>query len=120
MQGQGEAIESAYSIFSKDFTCYLIDIRNSVKPGFTIYDICDDIYEVAKYFGIKHASVYGVSMGGITGCLLESKYPNTLDKFVVCSSMCRTTKKIKEVASEWIAYAKAHDIVNLNSSFILI
>lgn len=117
LQGQGEAVEKAYQIFENDFTCYLIDVRKDVKPGFTLDDIARDVYTVAYRLGIYHCSIYGVSLGGMIGVLLEEKYPNYLDGFVVCSSLCKTTKKMFEVAQEWKTYAVKYDVVGLNKSF---
>lgn len=117
LEGQGKAIADAYNIFSNDFTCYLIDYRASVHNGFIFEDICEDIYNVCFELNIKHAYVYGVSMGGMAGLYLAQKNDIYIDSLCVCSSMCKISPMMKEVGANWIKLAKAHDVVGLNKYF---
>lgn len=118
LEGMGKDTEKSYEIFNEDFTTYLVSIRRKVYPGYGFNDIAEDMYKVALALGLEEVYLYGVSMGGMVGLYVDSKYNNYIKKMVICSSMCRTTDKMFEVANKWIEYCDNYDVQGLNKYFI--
>lgn len=117
LEGQGEAVAQAYRIFAEKYTVYLFERKKKLKYGYNTEDMAEDIYNAMKKLCIKSACVYGVSQGGMIAQVLAVKHPETVEKLVLCSTMCRPTNTVKKVASDWLRLAESGDVVTLNRSF---
>ena len=54
-----------YSGFAKEFKVYVFSRRNNLPDEFSTADMADDIDRIMEMIGIKTASVFGVSQGGM-------------------------------------------------------
>lgn len=117
LEGSGEGVAAAYAAFAEKYTVYLFDRRKVVPADFSIRDMANDVYLCLQEMGITSTDVYGVSQGGMIGQCLTLDHPELVDKLVICSSMCKATPLIKEVAKGWIKAAEDHDVVKLNRMF---
>ena len=107
---QAEAIESAYGVFSEDFTVYLIDRNLTPKTGYSVRDMADDAAEAIEKLGISCADVFGVSLGGMVAQQLAICYPQLVNKLVIGSTMSRPNKTVLSVLTWWEGIAKSGDI----------
>ncbi len=117
LEGNGEAVAAAYSIFQEEYTVYLFDRKKKVPEGYSVRDMANDVYLCLKELGVDNTDVYGVSQGGMIGQWLTLDHPELVNKLVICSSMCRPTTLVKEVAGRWMKAAKEYDVVGLNRMF---
>lgn len=117
LEGQGEAVAEAYQIFSEEYSVYLFERKKVLEEGYTVEDMADDVYKAMNMLGISSAFVYGVSQGGMIAQTLAIRHPEKVEKLVLCSTMSRTTKTMKRVATNWLELAGKHDVVSLNRSF---
>lgn len=118
LEGMGEALENALSIFAKNFTVYVFDRKKVLPTGYTIEDMANDIYRCLKIMGVEKTSVYGASQGGMIGQVMAVKYPEMVENLAVCSTICRITPELEKVIDLWIDASKAHDIERVNTLFL--
>ncbi|MBQ0079778.1 MAG: alpha/beta hydrolase, partial [Eubacterium sp.] len=78
------------------------------------YDMAEDIIRCLKELGVERTCVYGVSQGGMIAQVLAIKYPQLVEKLVICSSACRENEVLKKVIGRWIELASAGDVVGFN------
>lgn len=110
-----EAIESAYSLFEKEFTVYLIDRNLYPKAGYKVGDVAEDTAEVMRKIGIDKAYVFGASLGGMVAQELAIKYPESVYKLVLGSSLSRPNGTFLKVLTRWANLARKGDITALVS-----
>jgi 3-oxoadipate enol-lactonase len=55
-------------------------------PPYEIADLADDVVELLDRLGIERTSYCGLSIGGMTGISLAARYPERIDRLVVCCS----------------------------------
>lgn len=111
------AIESAYSIFSKDYTVYLFDRAEQVSDNPTIKEFADDIVKAMDVIGLENAYFAGFSQGGMIAQQIALDYPEKVIKMVVGSSASRLCDKAKANIEKWIKLADEDTPVSLNRSF---
>lgn len=111
-------VESAYSVFSEDFTVYLFDRRENVQEGLSVYDMADDIAKALDKLKIKNACVFGTSQGGMIAQVLAVKYPELVGKLVLASTASRINDYSKGVISKWIADAESGSVKELCEDFV--
>lgn len=117
LEGKGDGVEAAYSMFADDYTVYLFDRKKVLPKGYQVEDMAEDVYRVLEKLEVKQAVVYGVSQGGMMALALAVKHPELVKGLVVCSSQARATKTVKTVGPKWLALAGNHDVVGLNRYF---
>ena len=118
LQGQASSIEQSYSLFEEEYTCFLIDYRNSINNEISFNILANDVLTVFKELNIVDPYLYGVSLGGMVSEYLCINYPKLVKKLVLCSSMCRCTNKMKATCENWLKYCSNNDVVGLNRNFI--
>lgn len=79
------------SELSKHFKLIIIDNRgvgHSEKPDveYSISLLADDAYEILNILGVTKAHILGVSMGGFIAQEFSLKYPEMVDKLILCST----------------------------------
>lgn len=117
LEGNGEGIASAYSIFAEEYTVYLFDRKKLLSSGYSVRDMANDVWYCLTELGISRTDVYGVSQGGMIGQWLALDHPEIVNKLVICSSMCRPTSLSKEVVRIWKEAASEYNVVKLNRLF---
>lgn len=108
-----EAIEQAFSAFTKDYTVYLFDIRDSVPEGYTISAMGEDLSKAIRKLGLTDLYLYGCSMGGMQSIYLAGTYPELVRKLVVVSSACKASAMSEKVIGHWINLAKERKCYDL-------
>lgn len=104
------SIAAAYSVFTKDYTVYLLDRRLNLFDGYGIKDMAEDTAAVMAELGIEKACIYGVSQGGMAAQQLAADHPELVEKLVLCSTAPKMTagpafegKDIKERINNFLA-----------------
>ncbi len=80
------AIAEAYSVFTKDYTVYLLDRRLNLFDGYGIKDMAEDTAAVMSALGIDKACIFGVSQGGMAAQQFAADHPDLVEKLVLCST----------------------------------
>lgn len=117
LEGQGEAVAEAYQLFSAQYSVYLFERKKTLKEGYRVEDMAEDISRAMELLHLDSAYVYGVSQGGMIAQVLAIRYPEKVKKLVLCSTMSRPTKTMERVAKTWLELAGKQDVVALNRNF---
>ena len=104
------AIEAAFRLFSKDYTVYLFDRRNSIPEGWTVPDMAEDLADSMQALGLSRADVYGASQGGMIAQCLAEDHPELVRKVVLAATLSRVNPMALSVLNGWISAAKAGDV----------
>ena len=113
---KGTAIPLAfmYRIFAKDYKIYVFDRIHDVPDGYTVTDMADDIASTMCQLDIKCADIVGVSQGGMIAQALAINYPSAVHKLVLCVTLSKPNKTVKDVVKHWVEYAQKGDYKSLN------
>lgn len=111
-----QAIETAFSDFTDDYTVYLFDIREDVPRDYTITQMGEDLAAAIKELGLKDIYLYGCSMGGMQSLYVAGTYPELVSKVAVCSSACKANDTANAVVENWIRLAKEGSCHELTAS----
>ena len=110
---QADAIESAYGVFTKDFTVYLIDRNLTPHAGYTVQNIAEDTAEALKRLRIECADFFGASLGGMVAQELAILYPNIINRLILGSTLSRSNGTFLSALSRWETLAKSGNIDGL-------
>ena len=105
---KGKALPMAlmYREFAKDFTVYMISRREPLPEDFSTKDMAADIAVFMDKVGIKKASIFGVSMGGMIAQHFAADFPEKTEKLVLVATTPKSNDIMKNCISEWIEQAK--------------
>lgn len=117
LEGQGEAVAEAYQLFSAQYSVYLFERKKTLKEGYHVEDMAEDVSRAMELLHLDSAYVYGVSQGGMIAQVLAIRHPEKVKKLVLCSTMSRPTKTMERVAKTWLELAGKQDVVALNRNF---
>ena len=117
LEGQGEAVAEAYQLFSAQYSVYLFERKKTLKEGYQVEDMEEDVSRAMELLHLDSAYVYGVSQGGMIAQVLAIRHPEKVKKLVLCSTMSRPTKTMERVAKTWLELAGKQDVVALNRNF---
>ena len=106
---QANAIESAYNVFTNDFTVYLIDRNLTPRAGCTVQDIAEDTAETLEKLNVESADFFGASLGGMVAQSLAILYPHLVNKLVLGSTLSRPNGTFSNVLTRWENIAKRGD-----------
>lgn len=113
-----DSIESAFSMFLKEYTIYLIDRRDNIEEyieqGFTVENMARDIIELLDFLKINKACFFGASQGGMIIEKIAKDRPDIIEKAVFASSAIYTDDAHKKVFASWVEKGKDGDIEKLN------
>ena len=65
--------------------------------SFTIEQIADDVSNLLDHLGIEKASFFGHSMGSAVSQAFASKYPNRIEKMILCNTFSKLTSRNRTV-----------------------
>jgi len=104
---RGAAVPFAfmYSGFAKKFKAYVFSRRNNLPDDFSTADMADDLDKIMDMIGIKTASVFGVSQGGMISQQLAIRHPDRVKKLVLAVTASRPNDLMKEALDSWIKMA---------------
>ncbi len=98
--GAADLIEENYSMFS-DYSIYLFDDRDNIGSGYTIRERAGDVAAEMKTLHLKHACVFGASMGGMVGQYLAIDHPDLVEKLVISATCPCMNDLSRKVVTEW-------------------
>jgi pimeloyl-ACP methyl ester carboxylesterase len=102
-----------YSGFAKEFKVYVFSRRNNLPDEFSTADMADDIDKIMDMIGIKTASVFGVSQGGMISQQLAIRHPDKVKKLVLAVTASRPNELMKEALESWINMADNDDYAGI-------
>src|SRR5271157_4567356 len=97
--------------YAKHFTCISLDPRGAGetdKPAGTYSTelFADDVAGFMQAIGVERAHVSGVSLGGVIGIWLASKYPQRVKSLSLHSCWPKTDPFLKIIVEGWQSIAK--------------
>ena len=100
---KGTAIPFAimYRQFAKDYNVYVFSRKNQLREGYSTRDMARDVMKVMRKLGIRKAHVMGISQGGMIAQHLAIRYPELVDKLILCVTIGRQNPTIQKVVSYW-------------------
>ncbi|MBO4229232.1 MAG: alpha/beta hydrolase [Clostridia bacterium] len=107
------AVESAFRIFSEQYTVYLFDRRNRLPEGLSIPDMAKDLADAMLALDLHQADIYGASQGGMIAQCLAGEHPELVRRAVLASTLSRANPTALSVLDGWISGAKAGDVPSL-------
>ena len=115
--GGADSIAKNYAIF-KDYTIYLFDDRAKLGEGYTLRERAGDVASDMKRLGIKHAYVFGASMGGMVGQYLAIDHPDLVEKLYISASCSRPNASGQKTLERWLELAEAGNLKDLTDDMI--
>lgn len=98
-----------YRIFSKEYTVYVIDKKETVPDGYTVREIADDDAFVIEKLGLCEADVLGISQGGMAAQYLAIDYPHLVSRLVLGVTASRRNEVMENAVNGWTEMAERHD-----------
>jgi len=83
------------------YTIYLFDDRDNIGEGYTIRERAGDVAAEMKTLHIKHANVFGASMGGMVGQYLAIDHPDLVKNMVISATCPCINAQARKVISRW-------------------
>lgn len=118
MKGTALPMAVMYREFCGDFTVYAFSRRNELPKGYTIRDMAQDQAEAMERLGIRHADIFGVSMGGMIAQWLAIDHPEKVGKLILTVTSSKPNPILAESIEEWVSCAKRGDHVAFMESNI--
>lgn len=110
------AIAGAYHDYRREFSCFVFDYRTPVGDSATPRDFAADVAAALDALGVKHACVFGASLGGMVALWLAIDRPDLVKKLALGSTTAKTPEMGKTAMHEWAALAEHRDVAALNRS----
>ena len=80
---------------------------SSAPPGpYTIEMLAADVIGLLDHLAVRRTHFVGISMGGMIGQVLAGRYPDRLDKLVLCDTSCRVPPEMTPIWEERIRTAE--------------
>lgn len=114
--GSAGGIASAFKDFTDEYTVYVFDGKKDIKQGYTLKNMADDTACAMKKIGIENADIFGTSMGGMITQLIAIKYPEIVNKIVLCSTASRLCDYSYSLMKEWNSLMKNGSFDELKES----
>ena len=95
-----------YRQFAKDYKVYVFSRKNQLSEGYSTIDMARDLMKVMRKLGIQKAHIMGISQGGMIAQHLAIRYPETVDKLILCVTIGRQNPTIQKVVSYWYKLAQ--------------
>lgn len=118
VKGAGLSLAWMYRLFAKDYRVYVLDRKEKIAPGCTIWDLAEDVAEAMVQLNIPCADVVGVSQGGMIAQALAIRHPELVRKLVLGVTSARANDTIHRVVGGWVAAAEKGDWVSINRESI--
>ena len=110
------AIAGAYRAFQNEFTAFVFDYREPVGEGTTPRDLAADVAAALDGLSVKHACVFGASLGGMVALWLTIDRLDLVGKLALGSTTAKTPEVGKAAMHAWAALADRREVRALNRS----
>lgn len=114
------AIDSVGKMYKKllgEYTLYLFDRAEVLPDGYKISDMALEIKECLDSEGVVSCVMTGMSQGGMIAQEFAIKFPNMVDKLIICSSLSSPTSVSIKTLKLWRELALNNNVRELNRSF---
>jgi len=112
-----DAVEKQYEKFTSDFTIYLFDRKDNVKPGYTMEEMALDTLAVMKSISTDKWDLMGTSQGGFMSMVIAEKAPELINNLLLVSTSFISNDISTPIFKEWIELAKNRKKEELGISF---
>ena len=102
-------LAAPYRLFFENYTVYMFSRRDHLPRGCTIRDMARDQAAALDALGIGHASVLGVSQGGMIAQYLAADHPDKVDNLVLAVTAPRCNEIAAGCLHRWIGFAGRGD-----------
>lgn len=113
IKGSSLLVAYMYRIFAKDYRVYMFDRRQNVFEGITVDDMALDIANAMDNLGIKNASVFGISQGGMIAQCLAINRPDLVTKLVLGVTLSKNNNTVEAVVKNWIKLTEQENFKQL-------
>ena len=100
--GMALPVAYMYRMFAKEYRVCIIDRRVKLPVNYTIEQMAEDTFIVAKSIGVENADVVGVSQGGMIAQCLAINHPDFVNRMALVVTACRPNDTIDFVLNKWI------------------
>ncbi|MBR3258862.1 MAG: alpha/beta hydrolase [Eggerthellaceae bacterium] len=108
-----EALAQAFSLFTDQFTVYVLDRRENLPETYGIEDMAADTAVVLESLGVAQACVFGASQGGMIAQVLAAKWPHLVSRLVLGSTTARGADSAPAVVNTWETLARQGRVAEL-------
>lgn len=112
-----DAVEESYRLLTDDFTMYVFDRRENVPAAYSMQDMARDTEAAFDALGLKRASIFGASQGGMLAMQIALDRPELVDKLILGSTTAHMTEQRFLPIEEWTALAKERRAEELYMAF---
>lgn len=109
----GSAVKTAYKLFCDDFTVYLIEKANDIKPDDTMECIVDDYIKVIEELNLKDIFLLGASYGGVVSQEISIKRPDLIKKMTIVSSTSAQDLSCTDIFRKWLKLTNENKLEEL-------
>ena len=113
IKGSSLLVAYMYRIFAKDYRVHMFDRRQNVFEGITVNDMALDIANAMDNLGIKNASVFGISQGGMIAQCLAINRPDLVTKLVLGVTLSKNNNTVEAVVKNWIKLTEQENFKQL-------
>ena len=108
-KGVAVPLSLMYRCFANSFKVYVFSRRNNMPEGFTTKDMADDISRIMEKTGIRSASFFGVSQGGMIAQQMAIRHPDKVKNLILAVTASRPNDIMKEALASWLRMADRDD-----------
>lgn len=112
-----DLVEKQYAALCGRYTVYLFDRPDTVPADCTIEYLADCVAEGMRLLNIGRADVLGTSQGGMICQYLAAKYPERVNRAVICSSCLWANPTLTGMMAKWRGMARRREFARLAESF---
>lgn len=106
VKGLDQNMRMMFKPFEDEYKVYVFSRINELQDGYSIRDMSNDLAEALKELKIEHASILGVSQGGMVAQCFAIDHQDMVDKLVLVSTTARSNEYVQKNISKWLEYAK--------------
>ncbi len=109
VKGKALMLALPYQRYFDRFTIYMFSRKNDLPEGWSLRDMAADQAEAMRQLGIEHASVLGVSEGGMIAQHLAIDDPQLVERLVLTVTAPSANETVQDCVSRWIGFAEQGD-----------
>ena len=112
------AVAIALDTFAEDHEVFVFDRRKNFPDVYPVEDMAKDYINAFEKLGLKDASLYGISQGGMIALSIAVQRPGLVSSMVLGSTCARFTPEAEEMLKGWNKLAREHNEEALIEGFM--
>ena len=112
------AVAIALDTFGEDYEVFVFDRRKNFPDVYPVEDMAKDYINAFEKLGLKDASLYGISQGGMIALSIAVQRPGLVSSMVLGSTCARFTPEAEEMLKGWNKLAREHNEEALIEGFM--